>query len=387
MNEANDSWYDSEDEVDQSIIKEYDISASPNDFNVLTLFSFIESGAVSIPGFQRNYVWDIGRASRLIESLIIGLPIPQLFLYEQSRNKYLVIDGQQRLMSIYYFIKKRFPLESKRAELRQIFDRHGRIPTEIIESDEYFSRFALKLARDASGKPHYLAKLNYDTLGDFKLSFDLRAIRNIVIKQNIPDEDDSSVYEIFNRLNSGGVNLTPQEIRTSLYHSEFYDLLYRLNLDADWRKLLDLEDPDLNMKDIEILLRGFGLLMEGENYNPSMKKFLNSFSKKSRLLKKESLELLENVFRSFLKAVSLLPTRSFHGKATKKFNISMFDAVFSAVCRPMLDGKQTAITQVDILLLNQLKEDSQFIEATQHATASKSNFEIRLNRAREILGS
>jgi uncharacterized protein with ParB-like and HNH nuclease domain len=70
----------------------------PNDFK-LTLFSFIESKAVKIPGFQRNYVWDIMRASKLIESPIIGLPIAQIFLYEEGRNSFLVIDGQQRLMS------------------------------------------------------------------------------------------------------------------------------------------------------------------------------------------------------------------------------------------------------------------------------------------------
>lgn len=84
-------------------IKEYDITASSNDFNMSTMFSFIESGAVKIPGFQRNYVWDIKRVSKLIESIIIGLPIPQIFLYEEARNKFLVIDGQQRFMSIYYF--------------------------------------------------------------------------------------------------------------------------------------------------------------------------------------------------------------------------------------------------------------------------------------------
>lgn len=95
-------WYeDSPDPEDDAYpIGQYDITASPNDFNVLTIFSFIESGAVRIPGFQRNYVWDIKRASRLIESLIIGLPVPQVFLYEESRNRFLVIDGQQRLTVI-----------------------------------------------------------------------------------------------------------------------------------------------------------------------------------------------------------------------------------------------------------------------------------------------
>jgi len=69
----------------------------------------MESGVVRIPGLQRSFVWDLGRASELIESLILGLPVPQLFLYEEARNRFLVINGQQRLMSTYYFIKQRFP--------------------------------------------------------------------------------------------------------------------------------------------------------------------------------------------------------------------------------------------------------------------------------------
>src|SRR6266436_9534638 len=91
-------WYEdrSEQEAqDDYPIDQYDLTATPNDFNILTIFSFIQSGAVKIPGFQRNFVWDQRRASKLVESLIIGLPVPQVFLYEESRNKFLVIDGQQ----------------------------------------------------------------------------------------------------------------------------------------------------------------------------------------------------------------------------------------------------------------------------------------------------
>ena len=132
-------WFDDyADEADDIQIEEYEITAAPNDFNVLTIFNFLESGAVRIPGFQRNYVWDLGRASKLIESLVLGLPVPQVFLYEAERNKFLVIDGQQRLMSIYYFIKQRFPKKEKRVELRAIFDAHGKIPDDVVHNDYLF---------------------------------------------------------------------------------------------------------------------------------------------------------------------------------------------------------------------------------------------------------
>ena len=231
IDSTDNEWYEPETNEDEDDpIREYDITASPNDFNISTMFNFIESGAVKIPGFQRNFVWDIKRSSKLIESIIIGLPVPQIFLYEEGKNKFLVIDGQQRLMSIYYFIKGRFPRREKRIQLRHIFDELGTIPDAVLADDEYFTKFNLKLSEQIPKRANKLNKLNYETLEDYKSQFDLRTIRNVIIKQNAPDDDDSSIYEIFNRLNSGGVNLKPQEIRTSLYHSKFYEMLHKINL-------------------------------------------------------------------------------------------------------------------------------------------------------------
>ena len=114
-------------------ITDYELSSNPNDFNVLTLTNFIDRGVVKIPNFQRNYVWDQSRASKLIESLLIGLPVPQIFFYEEDKNSYLVIDGQQRLMSIYYYIKGRFPRDDKRVELREIINNEKKLTKEGIE--------------------------------------------------------------------------------------------------------------------------------------------------------------------------------------------------------------------------------------------------------------
>lgn len=404
------SWTETEEEQDDYSLREYDITASPNDFNILTLFSFIESGAVKIPGFQRNYVWDIKRASRLIESLLIGLPIPQIFLYEEDKNRFLVIDGQQRLMSIYYFIKKRFPREEKRSELRQVFDQHGGIPPNFLEDDKYFTKFNLRLSDPVAGRKNRMNGLNYETLADLKTAFDLRTVRNVIIKQNSPDDGDSSIYEVFNRLNSGGINLTAQEIRISLYHSRFYDMLYRLNLSPEWRRLVGVFQPDLHMKDVEILLRGFAMMMEGNSYTPSMKRFLNVFSKKARPLfgvsagssnrtveneetaarQSEQLQRLdkaERVFNEFVKATAHLPDRAFYGEATGKFNISTFEAVFAAVCQPMWAGSVESIQPIEAAKLEQLKADPEFVSATQKATAQTANVQKRLERARTILAN
>ena len=142
----NQKYEGDDDSLDQDIsFSEYEISASPNDFNVRTLYDFIDSGIVKIPGFQRNYVWDIKRASKLIESLLIGIPIPQIFLYEQGKNNFLVIDGQQRYFTIYFFKNKRFPKKEKRFELRRIFDDNKGIPENILADNNFFVDFNLAL--------------------------------------------------------------------------------------------------------------------------------------------------------------------------------------------------------------------------------------------------
>ena len=287
-------------EDDSYRIDQYEILSSPNDFNTRTLVDFIESGVVDIPGFQRNYVWDITRASRLIESIIVGLPIPQIFLYEQERNKHLVIDGQQRLMSIYYFVKERFPRRDKLAELRMLSDGRSNISAELLSNDEYFSNFHLRLPENTPGRPNRFQGRQYSTLDDeYQTSFDLRTIRNIIVRQVRP-EGDEAMFEIFNRLNSGGVNLTPQEIRRCMFDSKFYEMLYRTNTDEKWRNLVGARIPDIHMKDVEILLRGFAMLIKGETYRPSMVKFLNGFSQSAKSFDADYLKQLGELLDSFL---------------------------------------------------------------------------------------
>ena len=386
MNENGKSgWFEDYAEgPDELQVEEYDITASPNDFNVMTLHNFVESGAVRIPGFQRNFVWDLGRASKLIESLILGLPVPQLFLYEQSRNNFLVIDGQQRLMSIYYFIKKRFPRKEKRVDLRAIFDRKGSMPEDILGNDEYFQTFNLRLPERLPHHANRFKGLNYATLGEYRTQFDLRPIRNIVVKQNTPDDNDSSIYEVFNRLNSGGINLRPQEIRTSMYHSDFYEMLYRINADETWRKVLNKPDPDLHMKDIEILLRGIAMLVDGNNYAPSMVQFLNQFSRKCSTHTPDKNEYLKSLFSSFLNACSSLPEDAFtHRKS--RFNIALYEAVFTATCEKAFAKRSSVKGVVDHDCMRTLARDEEFVAASLEGTTQTVKVQKRLERARAIL--
>lgn len=383
-----DPWYDIEpyeEEKEGASIKEYDITATPNDFNISTLFSLMNNGIVKIPPFQRKYVWDIKQASKLIESIILGLPIPQVFLYEKGKNNFLVIDGQQRLLSIYFFIKQRFPTEEGRKILHDYLTGSEMISEAVIANDKFFCNFALKLPSPVTSVENKFNNLKYEQLEDSKYTFDfLRTIRSVVIKQNEPDDEDSSMYEIFNRLNSGGINLKPQEIRMSLYYSDFYRMLFEINNEKHWREILGQPSADINFKDIEILVRAFAMLYLHNKYSKPMTKFLNRFSKAGGNFEQSLIDYLKELFISFLESSKQLSPRDFYSQSSK-FNISLFESVFVATCLKAFEKQQIVTGFIDPKSLSKLKSDNEFSLASQSGVASKSSVETRMRRAKEII--
>ena len=379
-----DSVDESDSEDDSYRIDQFELVSSPNDFNTKTLVDFIDSGVVIIPGFQRNYVWDIRRASKLIESLIVGLPVPQIFLYEQARNKFLVIDGQQRLMSIYYFVKGRFPRKDKLAELRLLSNGQSSVLDDVLSDGDFFMDFHLSLPESLPGQTNRFHHNLYSNLdGVYRTSFDLRTIRNIIVQQIRPEGDDA-MYEIFNRLNSGGVNLTPQEIRRCTYDSKFYEMLYQTNTRNEWRDLVGTTAPDLHMKDVEILLRGFAMLVKGTSYRPSMVKFLNSFSQEAKSFKDKDIQQFERLLQSFLTSCRDLDKDAFHS-TLGRFSPMIFESVFVAACAEPYANEGKIQGRIDPASLMALKNDSDFKSATQSKTADPANVKVRLSRATELL--
>lgn len=379
------NWYEdamieSENE-DDGVIKEYDITSTPNDFNISTLFNLINNGIIKMPPFQRNYVWDIKRASKLIESVILGLPIPQVFLYEKGKNNFFVIDGQQRLLSIYFFIKQRFPNLKGKEILRDFLAGDEQINEKFINEESFFDDFSLNLPSPVAPTINPLNGLKYETLGDYKRTFEyLRTIRSVVIKQNEEDEQDSAIYEIFNRLNTGGQNLTAQEIRMSLFYSKFYEMLLRINKNEQWRSFLGQPSTDLHFKDVEILLRSFAMLVYHCEYKAPMTKFLNSFSKEATKFNNETNEYWEKLFESFIESCRELNDKDFFS-GSGKFNISLFESVFVVVCENAFNGKKLVNGYVDRESLNSLKVNEQFIESTREGVASRKSVSSRMEAA------
>lgn len=362
---------------------QYDISVIPNDFNITTIYNLIDSGAIEMPVFQRNYIWDKKRASRFIESLILGLPIPQIFLYQKERNKFLVIDGQQRLLSVYYFIKQRFPLVEKRAELRKVFDNNNGIPDSVLYDDAYFQDFKLSFPKSEFGLKNLLDGLRYSTLGMYKSNFEFMTMRCMAIRQNEPKEDDSSVFEIFSRLNTGGVNLTNQEIRACLYYSDFFRMLNIMNQNDAWRDLYG-KPEDGKFRDVEIILRSFALLFDGEAYNGSMNNFINRFSKKAMSFTEQEVDYCKDLFASFLESCSNVPRELF---ATKngELNAALFDCVFAVVAGNYYKTHSLVSEKVPAEKICALKADPEFEEAITHSTSHTKMVAQRIAKARAYL--
>ena len=384
------TWmFDLPDNTDQNeSLVSFDVSSAPNDFNISTLINFIDRGSIIVPPYQRNYVWDKKRASRLIESLILGLPIPQLFLYQESKSTFSILDGQQRLLTIYFFYKMRFPKKQQRTALRDMYVEFNKFATEVLANNQYFSEFSLFFGRDDVGQKNPLQGEKYDTLGDHQMALDLRTVRCVIIKQNEPDEADaSSVFEIFDRLNTGGVNLKPQQIRSNLYHGLFYSSLHRLNKLDSWRNLLGKKNLDDNCRDQELILRMLGMMFFGpDNYQPTMTSFLNIFSARMQKLEKANhiaeVEIVPKFFEAFLE--KLTPEHYRHFFSDGRFSIGTAESVFYASTKAAWDEKN--IERVLSFTPHQVEEVSNAVRPfLLEGSAGSEKVKGRLKAAADII--
>ena len=386
IKKVTDDFFEEEQDIGEEAIVEYDITTSPRDLTPANIVDMIDSGIIEIPLFQRNYVWDIKKASKLVESLILGLPVPELFFYTEGddNNTYKIIDGQQRFLSIYFFVKGRFPKTTdSRFMIRDGINEGNELET-LLPENKIFKDFALELSEDASSPSRYngkkFATLDKDTQIKFRLR---RYLRTVVVRQNKPDDNSSSMFEIFNRLNTGGTPLNAQEIRASLYYCDFYKALVRLNAEEKWRALMGKPTQDLHSNDIELILRSIALLKDGDNYAPKMVNFLNSFSQKTKKFTKEETVYFENLFLSFIDSCSLLGEKAFFRNS--RFSKTLFESVFVAACTDAYTNKAMVCKKIDPASFDTLKNDEEFISYLLSGSSSSDNIKGRINRAKEVI--
>jgi len=336
-------------EEDEAVPFQYAISTTPRDYDVLSLVNRLKAGDIVIPQFQRGYVWSLKEASRFIESLLFGLPVPNIFLsVEPDTERLLVVDGRQRLSTLQYFYNGIWPLTKR--------------------------EFAVK----GTGEKGKYESMTYASLTEAdRRRLDNALLPAFIIKQDQPSEDNSSIYHVFERLNTSGVSLTPQEIRAAIYHGKFSDLLNEINKNTLWREIYGPENKF--MRDEELILRYFAFYYNAQNYETPMKEFLNKFMARNRDLTKYSGDTLNALFRQSIATIyKAVGRRAF--RPSRAINIAVFDAVMVGITRrlqkgnaPSLDGIRSSY---ETLLAN-----NEFLEVTQHSTGHPTNVKSRLDLA------
>jgi Protein of unknown function DUF262 len=324
----------------------YEIFSYPADTTLKGYLDQWNNGQLFIPRFQRNYVWDQTRASKLIESFLLGLPVPPVFLYKPASTKaFWIIDGHQRIKSIVDFQKGLFGDGQNRFSLKGVDSRWlGKAFTDLSDSE----KFALETT----------------------------VLRAVVIQQTNA-KDHSSIYQIFERLNTGGLRLNPMEVRQCVYESDFLTQLKDLNEIPEWRRLLGLPRPDKRLKDVELLLRVISLFLGFEHYEKPMKGFLNEcatrFKQKEEARDtKEEGEVLRVAENTIIAAHGVLGDKPFHLRG--RLNYSALDATVVALMRNGIPGDLPQKFQ-------KLVSNEDFLDAVSYDTSDESVLKRRFQIA------
>lgn len=357
--------YNEETETNESEIEDqestpdcFHVITYPADFTLEGLVNKYKRGTLQVPGFQRKYVWTIKQASRLIESFLLGLPVPSIFLFTEPKdqNKQLVIDGQQRLMTLVYFFEGYFgePVNGK----RKVFKLTG-----LNEKSPYYNKSYNDLKETNESA--------FNSVND-------AVLRAFVVKQLQP-EGNTSIYHIFERLNTGGTQLVGQEIRNCVYHGNFNDLINDLNKNPMWRQIFGTQEPHKRQKDAELILRFFALHYGLEKYKRPMKDFMSNFMADHQNLPEEKLDELTHLFTSTTKIIlETLGEKPFH--IWSGLNVSAFDSVYTAISRNLGNNYSRLKENFE-----SLKKDQEFIKGVRGPTADESIVELRMRLAFDYL--
>ena len=320
----------------------YEIMSYPTDYTVKVLYEKWQSHQLVIPDYQRRYVWNLPQASRLIESFLLGLPIPQVFLYrEYSSPTLYVVDGHQRLATIAHFYNGKFS-DGREFQLRGI--------NAVWDGKNYF-----------------------DLSEDDRTTLDDATLRSIIIRQIQPN-DNSSIYQIFERLNTGGTSLNQMEIRRVIFRGKANALLDKLNGNADWRAIIGISVPNTRYRDVEMLLRVLALSENWRTYTKPMKKFITNYMAD---LDKSDAEHLKQLEQRFSAACSLvkakLGEKPFHIR--QGLNLAALDAVMACSVE-LCDSLKPDLKSAHQELINNPRYMESVTRSTSDVSAIKERFEL-----------
>jgi hypothetical protein len=303
------------------------------------------------PDFQRHFIWDAKKSSRLIESALLDIPLPVIYLSEGKDGNEYVIDGQQRLTAFFSFIDGKFP------------------------DGKDFKLSGLKVITE-------LNKKSYKEIND-KLQDKIRycKIRTITFRR---ESESDLKFEIFERLNTGAVSLNDQELRNCIYRGPYNELLKKLSQDNDFMYILSINKQEKRMKDIELVLR-FAAFYHFTylNYKPPMRKFLSNDMEKYQFISEKEAIKLKNAFKNTVTTIkSLLDHHAFKrfykGNVKnpngywelKKFNASLYDILMNSFSKEDKNKVYQNLDSIREALIHLMTTDQEFIDTIELSTSS-----------------
>lgn len=334
------------------------------DLSIREIKDNFKDGDFIKPSLQRNYVWDKKEASRFIESILLGLPVPSIFLANLTDDRKLIVDGYQRIQTISDFFEERFSKDDSvfKLDCKDINERWKNCTFSNLSSEDQ-RRFK-----------QYL-------------------LHAIIFEQKTP-KDDSGIFQIFERINSSGKVLNAQEIRNCIFQGDLNNILNELNKNEDWRFLFGDIKEDSRMKDIEFILRFFTLssdtVLQSQQPQVVLKKELNDYMKRhismSNIDKNKTIE-------KFLNSVSYLKRNlgehAFHNleKDTDRyrsaFHPTIYDSIMIATSialeRNVGDIADLSERKVDLL------RDEDYKSVITQGTMRLQSIKTRISKALSIL--
>lgn len=353
-----DSEYE-EDPVGFWEAKQRDLLTSVLDYNLRSLTDLVKNKQIDLsPNYQRRNRWKDDRKSQLIESFLMNVPIPNIFLNEDAYGHYSVIDGKQRLTAI---------------------------------SDFLFGRFALTgltVFREANGLRFDELPVTLQTILETRAN--LRAV--IILRQSDPDIK----YQVFQRLNTGGIRLNPQEIRNSAWPGKLNDMILEESLSGEFHKLLGIRDRNRSaiyreMRDAEFVLRYLTFRNNWDTFAGGMGRKLDNFMAEHHDMPEADVEEARSSFRAAVrKARVAFGENAFQRWTPEKQSwrrqvlASLYDAEIFAVAQfpeeTLRENSKEIVSGVKDLFSN-----AQFRRAVDAATNTPSYFRDRITMMRDMI--
>ncbi|OON66777.1 hypothetical protein B0919_21585 [Hymenobacter sp. CRA2] len=343
------------------------------DWTIETMFSQISSGNIDLdPSFQRRNAWNDFRRSKLVESLVVGYPVPEIVLAEDPAKKksFIVIDGKQRLMTIAGFINP-----------------------DNFRSWHKNKIKGLDVRKDINGLTFQDLKNNPDYKEDFRqfMNADLRC----TIISNF-DKDDV-LYDIFYRLNTGSVPLSTQELRQVLNKGLFSDYLFKVtNKTLNLHKVLGLSGPDNRLRDVEIILRCLSFVLFGEGYTGNLKQFLDysmkeintNWDKYSSRVEEAFVDFEESTLRlsKVFDGYKFVGRKYTNGKIESRFNRALFEVqtfYFSLLDRE-INGYDDRASDFHSRFIK-LCDNNDFKKSIESTTKTHASYFTRFEYFREVV--